>query len=234
MGVLLAIIGIIILCFIDTRLTERKNDKRAKLALAKKEKELEIARIMANQKNQEMKNKDKSADLHELTPEEITQINVDAMTDILKSMGCQPQLHEGDSIEVQFQGENFLLQINSIWVRVWDSGWFSISNNHPDLTLIKEAVNYSNIVFGPTILLVEPNDEDNLILHSRMDIMLYPYCPINVDYIRQIMNSFFNIKDELRKNIHMLKMKSKEQERKHRPVGFDLSDTEFKTDKVNE
>lgn len=56
--------------------------------------------------------------------------------------------------------------------------------------------------------------------HSRADIMLHPYCPDNAQYIKAILNTFFDVKDCVRNNFQQIKTVQVESKKDRRPIGF--------------
>lgn len=142
------------------------------------------------------------------------------MTNLLTSLGCQPTTNEDKSISVKYQGENFHIECFGRYARIWDPSWAGIKADDPELSKIREAVNYTNYYFGPAVVMTSPNEEGIIGLHSRYDIMLHPACPDNKQYMQAVLDSFFETKDNVRKHFHDLNAKQMENQKKRRPVGF--------------
>ena len=142
------------------------------------------------------------------------------MQSILNDMGCQPTINDDGSLTVQYQGENFHMEFGGMYVRIWDPRWAGVKVDDPDIANIREAVNVANYSFGPTIVMSAPNDDGEISLHSRRDILLHPTCPDNVPFVKATLDSFFGIKNELRKNYSLINAKQGEDLKKRRPVGF--------------
>ena len=137
----------------------------------------------------------------------------------LTELGCQPEIQKDGSVEVSYQGENFHLEFGRRYVSIWDPLWAGIKGDDPDMTKIKEAVNAANFSFGPTVVMTAPDEEGNIRLHSRRDIMLHPSCPDNVPFIKAVLDSFFDTKEHVRR--HIQQINSQQQEKKpRRPIGF--------------
>lgn len=137
----------------------------------------------------------------------------------LTELGCQPEIHKDGSVGVSYQGENFHLEFGGRYARIWDPMWAGIKGNDPDLPKIKEAVNATNFNFGPTVVMTAPDEDGDIGLHSRRDIMLHPSCPDNVPFIKAVLDSFFDTKEHVRR--HFQQINSQQQEKKpRRPVGF--------------
>lgn len=137
----------------------------------------------------------------------------------LTELGCQPEIHKDGSVGVSYQGENFHLEFGGRYARIWDPMWAGIKGDDPDLPKIKEAVNATNFNFGPTVVMTAPDEDGDIGLHSRRDIMLHPSCPDNVPFIKAVLDSFFDTKEHVRR--HFQQINSQQQEKKpRRPVGF--------------
>lgn len=137
----------------------------------------------------------------------------------LTELGCQPEIYKDGTVGVSYQGENFHLEFGGRYARIWDPMWAGINGDDPDLPKIKEAVNATNFNFGPTVVMTAPDEDGDIGLHSRRDIMLHPSCPDNVPFIKAVLDSFFDTKEYVRR--HFQQINSQQQEKKpRRPVGF--------------
>ena len=138
----------------------------------------------------------------------------------LSNLGCQPTANEDGTISVQYQGENFHMEFGGMYARVWDPMWAGIKADDPDLPQVREAVNAANFNFGPTVVLTAPNEEGVIGFHSRRDIMLHPACPDNVPFVKAVLDSFFDAKEQVRQNYQQLNARQMEVQKKRRPIGF--------------
>ena len=148
------------------------------------------------------------------------------MLNTLNSIGCQPTANEDGTISVQYQGENFHMEFGGMYARVWDPMWGSIKADDPYLPKIREAVNAANFNFGPTVVMTAPNDEGIIGIHSRRDIMLHPACPDNVLYVKAVLDSFFDAKEQVRSNFQQINAKQMDRQKNRRPVGFTTTQVE--------
>lgn len=155
------------------------------------------------------------------------------MFSILGNLGCQPTKNDDGTLSVQYQGENFHMEFGGMYARVWDPMWAGVKADDPDLPKIREAVNAANFNFGPTVVLTAPNDEGVIGFHSRRDIMLHPACPENALYIKAVLDSFFETKENVRANYQQLIQSQAEQQKNRRPVGFNVNQTSPETNKNN-
>lgn len=144
----------------------------------------------------------------------------------LGELGCQPTANDDGSLSVQFQGESFHMEFGGMYARVWDPMWAGVKADDPDMPKIREAVNAANFNFGPTVVLTAPNEEGIIGFHSRRDIMLHPACPDNVPFVKAVLDSFFDAKEQVRNNFQQINAKQMEAQKNRRPVGFTTNNQE--------
>ena len=144
----------------------------------------------------------------------------------LSNLGCQPTANEDGTLSVQYQGENFHMEFGGMYARVWDPMWAGVKADDSDMPKIREAVNAANFNFGPTVVLTAPNDEGVIGFHSRRDIMLHPACPDNVPFVKAVLDSFFEAKEQVRSNFQQINAKQMEVTKNRRPVGFTTNNQE--------
>lgn len=144
----------------------------------------------------------------------------------LSNLGCQPSANEDGTLSVQYHGENFHMEFGGMYARVWDPMWAGVKADDPDMPKIREAVNAANFNFGPTVVLTAPNEEGVIGFHSRRDIMLHPACPDNVPFVKAVLDSFFDAKEQVRSNYQQINAKQMEAKKNRRPVGFTTNNQE--------
>lgn len=144
----------------------------------------------------------------------------------LSNLGCQPTKNEDGTLSVSYQGENFHMEFGGMYARVWDPMWAGVKADDPDMSKIREAVNAANFNFGPTVVLTAPNDEGIIGFHSRRDIMLHPACPDNVPFVKAVLDSFFDAKEQVRNSFQQINAKQMESQKNRRPVGFTINNQE--------
>lgn len=147
------------------------------------------------------------------------------MFDTLRQLGCQPEKNPDNTLSVSYQGENFHMEFGGMYARVWDPMWAGIKADDPELPNVREAINASNYNFGPTVVLTAPDEEGIIGFHSRRDIMLHPACPDNVPFVKAVLDSFFDTKEQVRSNFQQINAKQMERQKNRRPVGFTTSST---------
>lgn len=153
------------------------------------------------------------------------------MFSTLSALGCQPTKNDDGSLSVSYQGENFHMEFGGMYARVWDPMWAGVKADDPNMPKIREAVNAANFNFGPTVVLTSPNDEGVIGFHSRRDIMLHPSCPDNVPFVKAVLDSFFDAKEEVRNRYQQINAQQMEAKKNRRPVGFT---TNLNTDKLEQ
>ena len=151
------------------------------------------------------------------------------MFNALSEIGCQPEKDNDGSINVQYQGENFHIDFGGMYARVWDPMWAGIKANDPNLPQIREAVNAANFNFGPTIVLTSPDENGIIGFHTRRDIMLHPLCPDNAQYVKAVLDSFFEAKEQVKGNFQEIKASQDKIIKKRRPIGFN---TDYTKDEI--
>ena len=138
----------------------------------------------------------------------------------LTELGWQPEVYKDGSVGVSYQGENFHLEFGGRYVRIWDPMWAGIKGEDPDMPKIKEAVNATNFNFGPTVVMTAPDEDGDIGLHSRRDIMLHPACPDNVIFLKAVLDSFFDTKEHVRRHYQQINSQQQQEKKSRRPVGF--------------
>lgn len=175
------------------------------------------------EKEERMERKDENKTQQSLEPD-----TMGLMFNTLSALGCQPTKNDDGSLSVSYQGENFHMEFGGMYARVWDPMWSGIKADDPELPEVREAVNAANFNFGPTVVMTAPDDEGVIGFHSRRDIMLHPACPDNVPFVKAVLDSFFDAKENVRTKFQQLKSQQMEVRKNRRPVGFT---TNINTDK---
>ena len=63
------------------------------------------------------------------------------IVELLKQMGCQPEVDKEDGIRFKYQGENFLIQILAErLIRIGDYWWLKLNLDDPRIEYLKEAI----------------------------------------------------------------------------------------------
>lgn len=147
------------------------------------------------------------------------------MFNTLSQLGCQPAKNDDGTLSVSYQGENFHMDFGGYYVRVWDPMWAGVKADDPDLPKIREAVNAANFDFGPTVVMTKPDEDGTIGLHTRRDIMLHPACPDNVPFVKAVLDSFFDAKENVRARFNQLNTLQGQLQKKRPKVGFTADNT---------
>lgn len=120
----------------------------------------------------------------------------------LRKLNCSPiESKENDDIFFKFQGENFCVRQNKGFIRIWDLPFAEINTLDTSMPMILEAINSVNSSFGPTIIMNPPNEDGVREIMSRMDSVFLPMLKEPDQYLSTLLHMFFDLKDELRKEI---------------------------------
>lgn len=116
------------------------------------------------------------------------------MKEILEAMGCQPEVNIESGLDVTYQGEHFHIEFGGYFAQVWDTAWLEFNKNDPECPLILRAINSANYNFGPSLVYTNPNEEGNIVIHSRLEMALPPEMNDLKDYVELMLKTFFNKK----------------------------------------
>ena len=121
------------------------------------------------------------------------------MKESLEKIGCQPEVEkEGVTINFAYQGEFFQVACYGPWARIWDPAWSALHADDPNLPMIRDAINKVNITSHPTVVMSTSDEGDIIVLHSRMDIALYPSLPRIEDYVKCSLNALFQTREAVK------------------------------------
>lgn len=73
-----------------------------------------------------------------------------------------------------------------------------------------------------------PDENNNILFYSRMDIMLHPSLPQVEEYIRATLNTFFQIKATVRAEYQNVNTEQQKQQKERRREGFYLPEDDEK------
>lgn len=142
------------------------------------------------------------------------------MKESLKKLGCKPEEVDENEISFAYQGENFIVRCQGVFARIFDFAWYGMKEDDPNVNNLLNAVNKANWNIFPTV--VAHWDKDfNIVLHTRIDILLLPSIPQVEEYVKSILGTFFHAKDAVKaefQNFASIDLQGKQKKRKK--VGF--------------
>lgn len=153
----------------------------------------------------------------------IEDVNRKKLMNLFTEMSCNPHIDEQENLALSYQGENFLFMFNGPFIRIWDFSWHSIKLTDDNFTLIKDAVNYANFSFGPSIVMHSPDEEGNIVFSSRIDIPLVNLANDMRGYVEVVLDSFFSLKQSLTREVSRLKTDPQDRTLHDNPIGFDTA-----------
>lgn len=153
----------------------------------------------------------------------IEDINRKKLLKLFTEMSCNPRMDEQENLALSYQGENFLLMFNGPFIRIWDFSWYSVKPTDDNFTLIKDAVNYANFSFGPSIVMHSPDEDGNVVFSSRVDVPLINIVDDIQGYMEVVLDSFFSLKQSLSREINRLKTNPQDRTLHDNPIGFDTA-----------
>lgn len=146
------------------------------------------------------------------------------MKKALVDIGCKPKINDDDSIIVAYQGKDFYIRCDGLYTTIWDPLWSYIEADDPDLPIVREVINATNIAFDRTIVWRESDEDGNIYLYTKKNIMLHPSFPDVYEYIQAELDAFFEIEEWLREKFKPIDLKQKERlKRKEKKNNYEQS-----------
>lgn len=139
-------------------------------------------------------------------------------------LGCQPVINGDGNIEVQFQGEAFIMECFKYYVNVWDLSWSHVNINDINLPLVKEAMNIANFHNGPAIVMTSATEEGYRYLHTHDTWVIHENFVNLEGFIKASLMEFLNLKQEMFMEFNKLKSQiesQKESDDKGDATGMD-------------
>ena len=132
-------------------------------------------------------------------PADIDGVAFKIMKETLEKIGCQPRAEkDGVTINFAYQGEFFQVVCYGLWARIWDLAWSALQADDPNLPMIRDAINRANITSHPTVVMITSDEGDNILLHSRMDIVHCPSLPQKEGYVKTVLDVFFRAREAVK------------------------------------
>ncbi|MCQ2239576.1 MAG: hypothetical protein MJZ73_10135 [Bacteroidaceae bacterium] len=130
----------------------------------------------------------------------------DLVQDVLKEVGCQPEVNDADQIVFMFQGTRFFIDAdnNSPFIQIFETWWASIGLTNPDAEKLKIAINDANASAFPTVLWSVDEEKKLIGVHCRLRTVFTEDLPNLADFMRALLTSFFQVNqgvDQLMKQL---------------------------------
>ena len=122
--------------------------------------------------------------------------------EILVEMGLQPLKRDGYQMEVEYKGENFLINITPGFVHIGKDAIMYVRYNDPWLSLIKEAANITNHRYGYTIIWGNANNAGFIPFRAQLTMLLAPQIPHIEIYLKSALDTYF-VSKEIFTNTYM-------------------------------
>ena len=127
------------------------------------------------------------------------------IVELLKQMGCQPEVDKEDGIRFKYQGENFLIQIlTERLIRIGDYWWLELKLDNPMLEYLKEAINLTNQSSQVTVMYSINQDESLLGVHCVCQTGFYKEVPDIGVYLTYLLDSCFKAQREVKVRLSSL------------------------------
>lgn len=127
------------------------------------------------------------------------------IVELLKQMGCQPEVDKEDGIRFKYQGENFLIQILAErLIRIGDYWWLKLNLDDPRIEYLKEAINLTNQSNQVTVVYSITQDESLLGVHCVYQTGFYKEVPDIGAYLTYLLDSCFKAQREVKVRLSSL------------------------------
>ena len=123
----------------------------------------------------------------------------------LGDIGCQYETDEDGTIIFKYQGEVFQINASndSRFIWIYDVACWQMRLDDPDAELLKQAINKANEQAAVTSLYTIYKEQKVIAVHCRMVYYFYGNIESPHDYLKSILDSFFDthqcVKDEFDK-----------------------------------
>ncbi len=114
---------------------------------------------------------------------------------LIEAIGCRLEIDSNDkSMSFKYQGEEFFVEYNGVYMRIWDPGWIRLPTDTPYFRDALKAINETNFGFGPTVVYTLPDVSGSVVVHSRIDLYFPRFAENDPDFLKHTLNLFFDTK----------------------------------------
>ena len=113
----------------------------------------------------------------------------------LEDIGCQYEMVEDDGIVFKYQGETFQINASndSAFIWIYDLAWGQVGLSTPEAELLKQAINKVNEYTAVTSLYTIDQEHGVVAAHCRVVIYFTGNIEAPGNYLRSVLNSFFEV-----------------------------------------
>ncbi len=139
----------------------------------------------------------------------------DLVFEVLRHIGCQPQLNEEKQIGFKYQGCEFYITTSdeNRLIVVWNPWWGSIDSNNKAFGHLKEIINAVNADALVTTVYTTDEDGKTVGLHSKCHVLFSPRETSLDEYLKALLDSFFTVHDTIKDYFNQLNSSSGEKEK---------------------
>lgn len=113
------------------------------------------------------------------------------MENLIREIGCIPVRNEEKFIiEFAYQGDDFMIQSGGGYV-ILRHLWGQEKMDDPRVPLLKEAANLTNLRFGPTFVVVPPDEYGMVVVGINWNFPICLESPHNPQMLKSMLNLFF-------------------------------------------
>ena len=116
----------------------------------------------------------------------------DLVINTLKEIGCQPEVDDDKDICFKYQNEDFFIDANNrtAFIIIW-SNFGSLSLNDPDINILKDAINQTNMDGRVTLAYFINNEENTITVYCKHYLPFVHEIPSIQEYLRSNLDNFF-------------------------------------------
>ena len=145
--------------------------------------------------------------LDQMTKDELDEISTkDLVLNILRKIGCQPEVNEEGQIAFKYQGDDFYIaaEEENRFIMIWNPWWGSINADNEAFPVLKEIINLVNVNSLITTVYMADEDGKTIGLHSRCHTYFAPNEGELEDHLKMLLDFFFDTHNAIKDNMNQL------------------------------
>ena len=110
----------------------------------------------------------------------------------LTEIGCEPEVDKDDDICFKYQNEDFFITADdaTAFIIIWSS-FRNLSLNNPDISILKEAINQTNMDGRITLAYSIDNEKNVLCVYYKHYLPFVHGMPLIQEYLQSNLDNFF-------------------------------------------